>query len=50
MKKPLILHTDEDSDEDGNEVSNPVAKPPQTSASYQPPTINMGGINNDDET
>ena len=34
MKKPLILHTDEDSDEDGNEVSNPVAKPPQTSASY----------------
>jgi hypothetical protein len=34
MKKPLILHTDEDSDEDGNEVSNPVAKPPQTTASY----------------
>ena len=28
MKKPLILHTDEDSDEEGNEVYNPVAKPP----------------------
>ena len=47
MKKPLILHTDEDSDEDGNETTNAVAKPPQ---SYQPPTINMSGVKNEEET
>ena len=47
MKKPLILHTDEDSDEDGNETTNAVAKPPQ---SYQPPTINMSGVKNEAET
>lgn len=47
MKKPLLLHADEDSDEEGNETYNPVVKAPQ---SYQPPTINMTGINQEAET
>ena len=42
MKKPLLLHTDDDSDEDGNEYTNPVAKPP--SEAYKPPPINLSGV------
>ena len=42
MKKPLLLHTDEDSDEEGEEYTNPVAKAP--SNQYKPPPINLSGV------
>ena len=42
MKKPLLLHTDDDSDEDGNEYTNPVAKAPKDD--YKPPALNLSGV------
>ena len=46
MKKPLLLHTDDDSDEDGNEYTNPVAKAPKDN--YVPPALNLSGVTNEE--
>jgi hypothetical protein len=48
MRKPLLLHTDDDSDEDGNDTKNPVTTPPKQ-PQYVPP-INMSEVNDDEET
>ena len=47
MRKPLLLHTDEDSDSDGEEYTNPVAKAP--AKNYVPPSINLSGVKDDQE-